>query len=55
MMFFSIILLFISIVNDFDTLLDDFAAAAASLCVQVKGAIPSMPDRKSVLDLIQSV
>ncbi|GAV60867.1 PfkB domain-containing protein [Cephalotus follicularis] len=32
-----------------------FAAAAASLCVQVKGAIPSMPDRKSVLDLLQSV
>lgn len=31
-----------------------FAAAAASLCVQVKGAIPSMPDRKSVLDLLQS-
>ncbi|KAF8410998.1 hypothetical protein HHK36_003537 [Tetracentron sinense] len=29
-----------------------FAAAAASLCVQVKGAIPSMPDRKAVLDLI---
>ena len=29
-------------------------AAAASLCVQVKGAIPSMPDRKSVLDLLQS-
>ncbi|KAF1866570.1 hypothetical protein Lal_00017953 [Lupinus albus] len=29
-----------------------FAAAAASLCVQVKGAIPSMPDRKSVLDLL---
>lgn len=32
-----------------------FAAAAASLCVQVKGAIPGMPDRKSVLDLLQSV
>ncbi|GAA0149851.1 carbohydrate kinase [Lithospermum erythrorhizon] len=32
-----------------------FAAAAASLCVQVKGAIPSMPDRKSVLDLLQAV
>ncbi|KAJ9153406.1 hypothetical protein P3X46_026849 [Hevea brasiliensis] len=32
-----------------------FAAAAASLCVQVKGAIPSMPDRTSVLDLLQSV
>lgn len=32
-----------------------FAAAAASLCVQVKGAIPSMPDRKAVLDLLQSV
>ncbi|KAG8487276.1 hypothetical protein CXB51_020594 [Gossypium anomalum] len=33
----------------------NFAAAAASLCVQVKGAIPSMPDRKSVLNLLQSV
>ncbi|KAF7836599.1 ribokinase isoform X1 [Senna tora] len=32
-----------------------FAAAAASLCVQVKGAIPSMPDRKAVLDLLQSL
>eukprot|EP00257_Ricinus_communis_P021561 XP_015581084.1 uncharacterized protein LOC8287678 isoform X1 [Ricinus communis] len=32
-----------------------FAAAAASLCVQVKGAIPSMPDRTSVLDLLQAV
>ncbi|RVW31050.1 Ribokinase [Vitis vinifera] len=31
-----------------------FAAAAASLCVQVKGAIPSMPDRRSVLDLLQT-
>ncbi|KAL8255159.1 hypothetical protein R6Q59_033380 [Mikania micrantha] len=31
-----------------------FAAAAASLCVQVKGAIPSMPCRKAVLDLLQS-
>ncbi|XP_057515933.1 ribokinase isoform X1 [Amaranthus tricolor] len=31
-----------------------FAAAAASLCVQVKGAIPSMPDRESVLNLLQS-
>ncbi|KAK9688703.1 hypothetical protein RND81_09G005200 [Saponaria officinalis] len=31
-----------------------FAAAAASLCVRVKGAIPSMPDRQSVLDLLQS-
>lgn len=30
-----------------------FAAAAASLCVQVKGAIPSLPDRKSVLNLLQ--
>ncbi|KAF4386838.1 hypothetical protein F8388_006793 [Cannabis sativa] len=30
-----------------------FAAAAASLCVQVKGAIPSMPDRTSVLNLLQ--
>ncbi|XVE52912.1 hypothetical protein DITRI_Ditri02bG0162400 [Diplodiscus trichospermus] len=32
-----------------------FAAAAASLCVQVMGAIPSMPDRKSVLNLLQYV
>ncbi|MFS7946951.1 putative ribokinase [Helianthus anomalus] len=32
-----------------------FAAAAASLCVQVKGAIPSMPRRKAVLDLLQFV
>lgn len=32
-----------------------FAAAAASLCVQVKGAIPSMPDRQSVLKLLQTV
>lgn len=32
-----------------------FAAAAASLCVQVKGAIPSMPDRASVLHLLQTV
>ncbi|KAH7512750.1 hypothetical protein FEM48_Zijuj12G0123500 [Ziziphus jujuba var. spinosa] len=32
-----------------------FAAAAASLCVQVKGAIPSMPDRKSVLNVLQSL
>ncbi|CAA3012092.1 probable ribokinase [Olea europaea subsp. europaea] len=32
-----------------------FAAAAASLCIQVKGAIPSMPDRKSVLDLLHSL
>lgn len=32
-----------------------FTAAAASLCVQVKGAIPSMPDRKSVLDLLHSL
>ncbi|KAK6157493.1 hypothetical protein DH2020_011741 [Rehmannia glutinosa] len=32
-----------------------FAAAAASLCVQVKGAIPNMPDRKSVLNLLQTV
>ncbi|XP_027170936.1 uncharacterized protein LOC113770621 [Coffea eugenioides] len=31
-----------------------FAAAAASLCVQVKGAIPSMPERKSVLQLLHS-
>lgn len=32
-----------------------FAAAAASLCVQVMGAIPSMPDRKLVLNLLQSL
>ncbi|CAI9784299.1 unnamed protein product [Fraxinus pennsylvanica] len=32
-----------------------FAAAAASLCIQVEGAIPSMPDRKSVLDLLHSL
>lgn len=32
-----------------------FAAAAASLCVQVKGAIPSMPNRKSVINLLQSL
>ncbi|KAG8386491.1 hypothetical protein BUALT_Bualt03G0154100 [Buddleja alternifolia] len=32
-----------------------FAAAAASLCVQVKGAIPSMPRRKTVLNLLQTV
>lgn len=32
-----------------------FAAAAASLCVQVKGAIPSMPTRKSVFHLLQTV
>ncbi|KAL8031955.1 hypothetical protein ABFX02_13G062200 [Erythranthe guttata] len=32
-----------------------FAAAAASLCVQVKGAIPSMPDRISVLNLLETV
>ncbi|XP_014501950.1 uncharacterized protein LOC106762504 [Vigna radiata var. radiata] len=29
-----------------------FAAAAACLCVQVKGASPSMPDRISVMDLL---
>ncbi|XP_031104943.1 ribokinase [Ipomoea triloba] len=32
-----------------------FAAAAASLCVQVKGAIPSMPERKRVLNLLKSL
>ncbi|CAL9048073.1 unnamed protein product [Musa banksii] len=32
-----------------------FAAAAASLCVQVKGAIPSMPDRAAVVELLQSL
>lgn len=29
-----------------------FTAAAASLCVQVKGAIPSMPERDSVIKLL---
>lgn len=33
-------------------LLCSATAAAACLCVQVKGASPSMPDRKSVLDLL---
>ncbi|CAH9143219.1 unnamed protein product [Cuscuta epithymum] len=32
-----------------------FAAAAASLCVQVKGAIPSMPGRREVLNLLHSL
>ncbi|ONK68573.1 uncharacterized protein A4U43_C05F13480 [Asparagus officinalis] len=32
-----------------------FAAAAASLCVQVKGAIPSMPERKAVEELLESL
>jgi len=32
-----------------------FAAAAASLCIRVKGAIPSMPDRESVMKLLGSV
>lgn len=31
-----------------------FAAAAATLCVQVKGAIPSMPGRSAVMELLQS-
>ncbi|CAN4103007.1 unnamed protein product [Withania somnifera] len=31
-----------------------FAAAAASLCVQVKGAIPSMPEKRAVVHLLQS-
>ncbi|XP_078446228.1 pfkB-like carbohydrate kinase family protein isoform X2 [Wolffia australiana] len=31
-----------------------FAAAAASLCVQVKGAIPSMPERSAVMKLLES-
>lgn len=31
------------------------AAAAASLCVQVKGAIPSMPERMAVLELLESL
>jgi len=30
-----------------------FAAAAASLCVRIKGAIPSMPERKAVLELLE--
>lgn len=29
------------------------AAAAASLCVRIKGAIPSMPERKAVLELLE--
>ncbi|WOL10996.1 hypothetical protein Cni_G19757 [Canna indica] len=33
----------------------EFAAAAASLCVQVKGAIPSMPHRAAVVELLQSL
>ncbi|KAH7651921.1 Ribokinase/fructokinase protein [Dioscorea alata] len=32
-----------------------FAAAAASLCVQVKGAIPSMPKRAAVMKLLDSL
>lgn len=32
-----------------------FAAAAASLCVQVKGAIPSMPERNAVEELLESL
>ncbi|KAG1346788.1 Ribokinase [Cocos nucifera] len=32
-----------------------FASAAASLCVQVKGAIPSMPARTAVMELLQSI
>lgn len=40
--------------SDYSNYLPFDAAAAASLCVQVKGAIPSMPDRKSVLDLLHS-
>ncbi|RZS22296.1 hypothetical protein BHM03_00055048, partial [Ensete ventricosum] len=40
----------------FADLLDWYAtAAAASLCVQVKGAIPSMPDRAAVVELLQSL
>ncbi|MCD7449011.1 hypothetical protein HAX54_048094 [Datura stramonium] len=31
-----------------------FAAAAATLCVQVKGAIPSMPEKRAVFNLLQS-
>jgi len=33
----------------------DFIAAAASLCVQVKGAIPSMPERNAVEELLESL
>lgn len=33
----------------------ELSAAAASLCVQVKGAMPSMPQRNSVMDLIKSI
>eukprot|EP00250_Pteridium_aquilinum_P022609 c25459_g1_i1 orf=96-1271(+) len=32
-----------------------FASAAASLCVRVKGAMPSMPERKAVNELLQQV
>ncbi|PIA30056.1 hypothetical protein AQUCO_05700039v1 [Aquilegia coerulea] len=32
-----------------------FAAAAASLCIQVQGAMPSMPERKAVLNVLQSL
>ncbi|KAG0455337.1 hypothetical protein HPP92_024629 [Vanilla planifolia] len=31
----------------------EFAAAAASLCIEVKGTIPSMPDRKAVVERLQ--
>lgn len=37
-----------------DRFFSSIAAAAASLCVQVKGAIPSMPERSAVMKLLQS-
>lgn len=33
----------------------EFASAAASLCVRIKGAMPSMPQRKAVNELLQQV
>ncbi|KAK8949971.1 hypothetical protein KSP40_PGU016084 [Platanthera guangdongensis] len=32
----------------------EFAAAAASLCVEIKGTIPSMPDRRAVMERLRS-
>jgi hypothetical protein len=56
-LFFLLLLLFIYFFLNicFHNSLPLFTAAAASLCVQVKGAIPSMPDRKSVMDLLHSL
>ncbi|KAI5058552.1 hypothetical protein GOP47_0026722 [Adiantum capillus-veneris] len=33
----------------------EFASAAASLCIQMKGAMPSMPGRKAVNELLQQL